>query len=170
MLYINFNPDPIIIEKIASLGSPEMLENYINDGKETLPQNTLDALTGVVNAMNSIHDLCYNINQESKGKFRFLVDEFANEEAAALFDRAVSAGYLTAEYQPKGDTASTGLINFPHYLSAKGNSKEPENLCSSIPKLTLLCSLHQMKTNILMLPMVPVVYVRFIKNYLTTAT
>ena len=104
MLYINFNPDPIIIEKIASLGSPEMLENYINDGKETLPQNTLDALTGVVNAMNSIHDLCYNINQESKGKFRFLVDEFANEEAAALFDRAVSAGYLTAEYQPKGDT------------------------------------------------------------------
>ena len=39
MLYINFNPDPIIIEKIASLGSPEMLENYINDGKETLPQN-----------------------------------------------------------------------------------------------------------------------------------
>ena len=67
MLYINFNPDPIIIEKIASLGSPEMLENYINDGKDTLPQNTLDALTGVVNAMNSIHDLCYNINQESKG-------------------------------------------------------------------------------------------------------
>ena len=104
MLYINFNPDPIIIEKIASLGSPEMLENYINDGKDTLPQNTLDALTGVVNAMNSIHDLCYNINQESKGKFRYLVDEFANEEAAALFDRAVSAGYLTAEYQPKGDT------------------------------------------------------------------
>ena len=38
MLYINFNPDPIIIEKIASLGSPEMLENYINDGKDTLPQ------------------------------------------------------------------------------------------------------------------------------------
>ena len=104
MLYINFNPDPIIIEKIASLGSPEMLENYINDGKDTLPQNTLDALTGVVNAMNSIHDLCYNINQESKGKFKYLVDEFANEEAAALFDRAVSAGYLTAEYQPKGDT------------------------------------------------------------------
>ena len=104
MLYINFNPDPIIIEKIASLGSPEMLESYINDGKDTLPQNTLDALTGVVNAMYSIHDLCYNINQESKGKFRYLVDEFANEEAAALFDRAVSAGYLTAEYQPKGDT------------------------------------------------------------------
>ena len=54
--------------------------------------------------MKSIHALCYDLNQESKGKFKYLVDEFAYEEAADLFDRAVSAGYLTAEYQPKGDT------------------------------------------------------------------
>ena len=33
-----------------------------------------------------------------------MVKEFANEEAAALFDRAVGAGFLTVEYQPKGDT------------------------------------------------------------------
>ena len=104
MLYTSLNPDPIIIDKIAMLGSPEMLENYIKDGKETLPKNTYDALSGVVQAMKSIHALCFDLNQESKGKFKYLVNEFAYEEAADLFDRAVSAGYLTAEYQPKGDT------------------------------------------------------------------
>ena len=104
MLYTSLNPDPIIIDKIAMLGSPEMLENYINDGKDTLPKTTYDTLSSVVQAMKSIHALCYDLNQESKGKFKYLVDEFAYEEAAVFFDRAVSAGYLTAEYQPKGDT------------------------------------------------------------------
>ncbi|WP_306572277.1 hypothetical protein [Segatella buccae] len=104
IVYANLNPDPIILDKIASLGSPEMLEKYLKDGKNSISENTYDALTKVVNAMNSLHQTCYDINQEAKGKFKYLVDEFANEEAASLFDRAVSAGYLTAEYQPKGDT------------------------------------------------------------------
>lgn len=75
MLYTSLNPDPIIIDKIAMLGSPEMLENYIKDGKETLPKNTYDALSGVVQAMKSIHALCFDLNQESKGKFKYLVNE-----------------------------------------------------------------------------------------------
>lgn len=102
--YANINPDPIILDKIASLGSPEMLEKYLKDGKDGIPENTYDALSKVVNAMKSLHQVCYDINQEAKGKYKYLVDEFAHEEAANLFDRAVSAGYLTAEYQPKGDT------------------------------------------------------------------
>lgn len=102
--YVRVNPDPIILDKITTLGSPVILENYILEGKDVLPPNTSDALKKVVSAVNEMNGLVHSCHQEAKGKYADLVEEFANEEAAALFDRAVKADYLTMDYQPKGDT------------------------------------------------------------------
>ena len=102
--YVKFNPDPIILDQITTLGSPQLLTDYKEEGKEIMPSNTYDALSKVINAVNALNGFVEDFNQKAKGKYSDLVDEFAYEDAARLFDRAVSAGYLTTDYQPKGDT------------------------------------------------------------------
>lgn len=97
--------DPIFFSKINMLGSPEMLENYLNDGKGIIPANNFDALFKVVNAVKELLRLVEEENEKARGEYANLVEEFAFENAASLFDRAVKAGYLTTEYQPKGDTS-----------------------------------------------------------------
>ena len=102
--YITSNPDPILIEKTSVLGSPVILEDYLLEGQDVLAQNIYDAVTKVVKAVNELNSTIYNLNRKAKGKYADLVNEFANEQAAELFDCAVCAGFLTRDYQPKGDT------------------------------------------------------------------
>jgi hypothetical protein len=102
--YVRFDSDTVLLNKIASMGSPKMLEQYLEEGKGIIPESNYNALSKVVHSMNAIMEVCYEHEEEAKGQYKYLVKEFANEEAAALFDRAVREGFLTAEYQPKGDT------------------------------------------------------------------
>lgn len=98
--------DPIFFSKINMLGSPEMLENYLKDGKGIIPTNNFDALFKVVNSVKELLQLVEEENEKARGEYANLVEEFAFENAAGLFDRAVKAGYLTTEYQPRATPVS----------------------------------------------------------------
>ena len=37
--YAKIYPDPIFLDKIASLGSHELLEKYLEEGKDKIPEN-----------------------------------------------------------------------------------------------------------------------------------
>ena len=89
--YVKFNPDPIILDQITTLGSPQLLTDYKEEGKEIMPSNTYDALSKVINAVNALNGFVEDFHQKAKGKYSDLVEEFAYEDAAVLFNRAVSA-------------------------------------------------------------------------------
>ena len=93
---------PIFIENLNRLGSPKLLETYLADNVDSLPANYRTVLKIVVDAMNDFQEICIRFNKDSKGEFSNLVDGLDNADVANLFGRAVSAGFLTSQYQPKG--------------------------------------------------------------------
>ena len=95
---------PIFIENLNRLGSPKLLETYLADNVDSLPANYRTVLKIVVDAMNDFQEICIRFNKDSKGEFSNLVDGLDNADVANLFGRAVSAGFLTSQYQPKGDS------------------------------------------------------------------
>ncbi len=102
--YVNFNPDPIIIEQISALGSSKDLRDYIEESKMHMPNNSYDALSCVLKSTAILQSLVTESVEIAKGKFTNLPEAFAYQDAADLFERAVEGGLLTQDYQPKGDT------------------------------------------------------------------
>jgi len=102
--YVRFNPAPVIIDQISALGSSRVLSDYIEEGKAVLPANSYDALSRVIEATATLQSLVQESIEKAKGKFADLPEAFAYKNAADLFDRAVTGGFLTSTYQPKADT------------------------------------------------------------------
>ena len=102
--YVLFNPDPKIIDLISALGSSEIIKNYAEEGKAVLEASTYDALSKVIDSTAKLLSLVNESIETSKGKFTSLPEAFAFQDAENLFLRAVKAGYLTSDFQPKGDT------------------------------------------------------------------
>lgn len=102
--YVLFNPDPKIIDLISALGSSEIIKNYAEEGKAVLEASTYDALSKVIDSTAKMLSLVNESIETSKGKFTSLPEAFAFQDAENLFLRAVKAGYLTSDFQPKGDT------------------------------------------------------------------
>jgi len=102
--YVEVVKDVKVLEEVKKLGIPTLLSDYLDESKEVIPRAHHKAITEVVDELNKFRDFYETSNNRLKGKFINLVNFFANEEAASLFDRVVAAGYLTNDYQPTGKT------------------------------------------------------------------
>ena len=100
--FVKFNK--FFIDLISALGSSEIIKNYAEEGKAVLEASTYDALSKVIDSTAKLLSLVNESIETSKGKFTSLPEAFAFQDAENLFLRAVKAGYLTSDFQPKGDT------------------------------------------------------------------
>lgn len=102
--YVFFNPDPKILDLISALGSAETLKSYVEEGKSVMAESTYEALSKIVNSIAKLQSIVDENTKAAKGKFTSLPEAFAFQDAENLFQRAVQAGFLTSDFQPKGDT------------------------------------------------------------------
>lgn len=94
----------IFFESLNQLGKPKLLETYLYDNGNNLPDNYRIVLQSIIDAMNEFQDIYTSFNKKTKGKYSALVDGLDNEDVVILLKRSVKAGLLTSQYQPKGDT------------------------------------------------------------------
>lgn len=102
--YIETTKDVRVLEEVKKLGIPTLLSNYLDESEGAIPKAHHEALSEVVVELYKFQDFYETSNNKLKGKFKSLVNFFANEEAASLFDRVVAEGYLDKYYQPTSKT------------------------------------------------------------------
>jgi len=102
--YAEVSQSPRYMEEIKKLGKPKLLEDYMFESQGKIPESQHNNLKKIIDYLNQFRALYQDYDKEIKGEFSPLVSMLANEEATALLDRAVKAGYLDEVYQPKAMT------------------------------------------------------------------
>ncbi len=115
--YIRKEPDPIFFERVASMGTTEILKDYLEGIRHNANMDS-GIIKKLLESVESIHGLAQTYSQELMGKYKGLQPIFANEEAVALFDRSVQAGYLTKEYKPTA-MADIEILEFIAFAISK---------------------------------------------------
>lgn len=99
-LYIKQNPSPILVRQITNIGFTDLLETYVQEHKQEIEEPFVWALNNYVKHMRALLSFCDEQSIEERGPYRDLIAPLANEQVAALLQRAVDAGILDCHYQP----------------------------------------------------------------------
>lgn len=99
--------DPIIAEQIDNIGSSDNFNNLLLSSK--MADDVRGAITLYVDTMKALKAEIQQHHKQSKGSYSMLPDELANYEAAMLLQRAVEAGLLREDYQPREHTSNAQL-------------------------------------------------------------
>lgn len=99
-LYIKQNPSPILAHQITNIGFTDLLETYVQEHKQEIEEPFVWALNNYVKHMRTLLSFCNEQSIEERGPYRDLIAPLANEQVAALLQRAVDAGILDCHYQP----------------------------------------------------------------------
>jgi len=99
--------DPIIAEQIDNIGSSGNFYKLLLSSQ--MADDVREAISLYVDTMKILKVEIQQHHKQSKGSYSMLPDELANHEAAMLLQRAIEAGLLREDYQPREHTSKAQL-------------------------------------------------------------
>lgn len=101
--YIKEDRDPILYKQLMHLANTDPIRKYIRTKSGYRKANEVKDIADAVDQLDKFgNDLYY---REGNGEYENLLPFFSNEEAQGLLQRAVDAGLLKDDYQPRESTA-----------------------------------------------------------------
>ena len=101
--YIKEDRDPILYKQLMHLANTDPIRKYIRTQSGYRKAGEVKEIADAVDQLDKFgNDLYY---REGNGEYENLLPFFSNEEAQGLLQRAVDAGLLKDDYQPRESTA-----------------------------------------------------------------
>ena len=98
--YLQHNNCHNIVMFINTMYSTEFLQDYVNTSDDKQDKVLISQINNLIYTINQFNNFAELYKKKYKaGKYELLEEVFANEEAVALFKRAIKAGYMDENYK-----------------------------------------------------------------------
>ena len=116
--YMKQDPSPLLANLITDNEFAIPVVNYVQSHKQDIDSTYVKVMDNYAKNTQVLLSFCERQSEKLKGEYKDLIEPLANEQVAALLQRAIHAGLLDAHYQPMPQTKPLQLKVIAYAISA----------------------------------------------------
>lgn len=116
--YMEQAPSPLLADLITNNEFTIPVVNYVQSHKQDIDSTYVKVIDSYAKNMQVLLSFCESQSEKLKGEYKDLIEPLANEQVAALLQRAIHAGLLDEHYQPMPQTKPLQLKVIAYAISS----------------------------------------------------